>query len=393
MKARYLAFMSYIGTGFRRSEKLWIRTGRNYPDPESVQGLMELALLKLRSLKYPNVTLSSRLNGFDIEKFREGAKYLVGVHDFTTFKKNDKLREYKHNRREIKSIDVRPGKPVVTDYTSKQDNVFDYWDIEIKGRAFVHNQIRRMIGTLNSVAIGRIDPKEIKVMLQVPSKHSWVSFVQSGPPDGLYLCNVEYNPEDLIYNADSTEIVKLQMQKNKLKETETVVTKVDGQRFIEKNNVTLPSTYGFVVDNKPDNIPIMITDFVYIGSQDCTASDVVQAYDIQHILSLGIDVETDVNHKFVECLDLPETDIKPVLQESLPFIANAVSSSENVLVHCNAGVSRTSMVAIAYVMHYKCMHYDDAYSLVKGKRPAIQPNDGFRRQLKSLKAGDIHSVS
>lgn len=66
-----------------------------------------------------------------------------------------------------------------------------------------------MVGALNSVAIGRIDPKEIKVMLQVPSKHSWVSFVQSSPPDGLYLCNVEYKPEDLIYNCnpDSAEIV------------------------------------------------------------------------------------------------------------------------------------------------------------------------------------------
>lgn len=183
--------------------------------------------------------------------------------------------------------------------------------------------------------------------------------------------------------------MELQMQKNKLKETETVVTKVNGQRFIEKNNMTLPSTYGFVVDTKPDNIPIMITDFVYIGSQDCTASNVIQANNIQHVLSLGIDVETDVNHKFVECLDLTETDIKPVLQESLPFIAKYVSSKENVLVHCNAGVSRTSMVAIAYLMHYKSMQYDFAYSLVKDKRPAIQPNDGFRRQLKCMKPGDI----
>lgn len=64
-----------------------------------------------------------------------------------------------------------------------------------------------MIGALNSVAVGRIDPKEIKVMLQIPSKHSWVSFVQSGPPDGLYLCNVEYKPEDLVYNPDCTDNV------------------------------------------------------------------------------------------------------------------------------------------------------------------------------------------
>lgn len=180
---------------------------------------------------------------------------------------------------------------------------------------------------------------------------------------------------------------ELKKQRNKLKETETVITKVDGQRFIEKTHVPLPSTYGFVVDTKPDNTPVLITDFVYIGSQDCTISNILQAYNIQHILSLGINVETDVKHKFVECLDLPETDIKPVLFDSLPFIAKAVECKENVLIHCNAGVSRTSMVAIGYLMQYEKLQYEDAYSLVKARRPAIQPNEGFRKQLKTF---DVH---
>lgn len=177
---------------------------------------------------------------------------------------------------------------------------------------------------------------------------------------------------------------ELKNQKKKLKETETVVTKVDGQRFIEKNHVPLPSTYGFVVDTKPDSTPALITNFVYIGSQDCTSSNILEAYNIKHILSLGINVETIIDHKFVECLDLPETDIKPVLHESLPFLSKAVGLKENVLIHCNAGVSRTSMVAIAYLMQYERMQYDDAYNLVKERRPAIQPNEGFKRQLKNL---------
>lgn len=59
-----------------------------------------------------------------------------------------------------------------------------------------------MIGTLLSVAIGKLRPEDIKVMLQVPSKHSWHNFIASSPPHGLYLCNVEYNPDDLIYNPE-----------------------------------------------------------------------------------------------------------------------------------------------------------------------------------------------
>ncbi|CAG5011617.1 unnamed protein product [Parnassius apollo] len=306
MKVRYLVFFSYIGTKFRSAEKLWFKGGKNYPDPESIQGLIEIGLLKLKSVNYPNLTLSSRTDGgvhaintsahfdlekcgtriyepekivyelnkflfkneasiyikkclrvsdsfsarfnavsrtylyrlavlkkdvalpetaiissyipieewrkchfmrnlgFDIEKFKEGAEYFVGYHDFSTFKKFDKVNEKKHNRRVIQSIEVRPGRPMVTSYTSSQDGVFDYWDIEIKGKAFVHNQIRRMMGTLISVAVGKIPPEEVKVMLQVPSKHSWHSFIQNCPPDGLYLCNVEYNPEDLVYNPENS---------------------------------------------------------------------------------------------------------------------------------------------------------------------------------------------
>lgn len=59
-----------------------------------------------------------------------------------------------------------------------------------------------MVGTLMSVAVGKLPPEEIKLMLQVPSKHSWHNFIQCAPPHGLYLCNVEYNPDDLIYASE-----------------------------------------------------------------------------------------------------------------------------------------------------------------------------------------------
>ncbi|KAL0841758.1 hypothetical protein ABMA28_014023 [Loxostege sticticalis] len=312
MKARYLTFFSYIGTRFRSSEKLWLKDKRNHPDPESVQGMIEIGLLKLKSLNYPHITLSSRtdggvhalsssahfdlerygskiyephnisyllnkffyntntsifvnnclrvpdnfharfnaksrtylyrfavlkqgvelpensciasyipieewrrchymrLRGFDIEKVKDGAKYLVGYHDFTTFKKFDKLKENKQNRRELKSVVVRPGAPLVTSLRS-QEQIWDHWEVEFKGRAFVHNQIRRMMGTLISCAVDKLPPEEIKVMLQVPSKHSWYTFIQTCPPDGLYLCNVEYDPQELIYDANATSTTESQI--------------------------------------------------------------------------------------------------------------------------------------------------------------------------------------
>lgn len=56
-----------------------------------------------------------------------------------------------------------------------------------------------MIGALIGVAIGKLQPEEIKLMLQIPSKHSWPTCLHTCPPSGLYLCNVEYDEKDLIF--------------------------------------------------------------------------------------------------------------------------------------------------------------------------------------------------
>jgi protein-tyrosine phosphatase len=52
-----------------------------------------------------------------------------------------------------------------------------------------------------------------------------------------------------------------------------------------------------------------------------------------------------------------------------------------VLVHCYAGVSRSSSFVIAYVISTFGLAYDDAKEKVKKGRPCIHPGDGFVRQL------------
>lgn len=192
----------------------------------------------------------------------------------------------------------------------------------------------------------------------------------------------------------------LKVQKNKLKSAETVVTNADGTRFIEsrinaEENVIVKTVcssraYGYVVDTKPDDIPVEIVDHLYIGSQDCANDKILRKYNIKRILSIGIVIDTKhVCQKFVPCLDLPETNIQPILLESLPFVHEAIECKHNVLVHCNAGVSRTAVVAISYLMHYENMEFQKAYDLVKLKRPAIQPNAGFQKQLSGLMPGFV----
>jgi hypothetical protein len=58
-----------------------------------------------------------------------------------------------------------------------------------------------------------------------------------------------------------------------------------------------------------------------------------------------------------------------------------ISTGNNVLVHCAAGLSRSATVCIAYLIRFMHLNLDQAYMVVKCVRPVICPNQGFLDQL------------
>jgi protein-tyrosine phosphatase len=59
------------------------------------------------------------------------------------------------------------------------------------------------------------------------------------------------------------------------------------------------------------------------------------------------------------------------------IINECVKNNEPLLVHCQAGISRSAISIITWLMKYKQMSYDEAYQFVKKRRPIIAPNIYF----------------
>eukprot|EP00117_Sycon_ciliatum_P012086 scpid92523/ scgid4556/ Dual specificity protein phosphatase 12; Glucokinase-associated dual specificity phosphatase len=126
---------------------------------------------------------------------------------------------------------------------------------------------------------------------------------------------------------------------------------------------------------------------LFLGAaSDALDEDQIVDNGITHILSLlseplpPLDCHGKV--KFVPILDCDTADLLAVLEDCLEFVSSAVKSGGNVLVHCIAGVSRSSSVVIAYLMRTEKLNFYQAYKEVQKKRPIISPNDGFAEQLR-----------
>ena len=150
------------------------------------------------------------------------------------------------------------------------------------------------------------------------------------------------------------------------------------------NMIKLSSTIKIL---KEDNTPIEIIPHLFLGSIG-SASNLKQLQNckITHIIccASGIKNFFPENFKYynINILDCEKENIKQYFKESFDFIDKAIKNGGNVLVHCHAGVSRSSTILIAYIMKSKKIKLNEALELIKTKREKVNPNNGFIVQLK-----------
>lgn len=98
-------------------------------------------------------------------------------------------------------------------------------------------------------------------------------------------------------------------------------------------------------------------------------------------------------HKVIPAKDTEHYQISTHFVEGINFIKENIEKT-NVLVHCYAGMSRSTSIVIAYLIQEKKMDLKTATKYVRERRKVIAgPNAGFYKQLKAFEANLIsHQV-
>ena len=117
-----------------------------------------------------------------------------------------------------------------------------------------------------------------------------------------------------------------------------------------------------------------------------TDAELLKKNNVTHVLSLGVfpdRLHPGVKHMCVDIVDIPSAKIGPHLDPAVEFIKEALAGRGAILVHCYAGVSRSSSCVIAYLMREKNMCYFNALYFVRSKRNVVHPNLGFAKELQA----------
>jgi tRNA pseudouridine38-40 synthase len=109
----------------------------------------------------------------DATLMHEAAQFLLGKHDFTTFR----------------AADCQAASPVRTLDLFMVSRFGEEIEIRAGARSFLHHQVRSMVGSLKHVGEGKWPPVTLRKALEARDRAACGSVA---PPQGLYLVSVSY---------------------------------------------------------------------------------------------------------------------------------------------------------------------------------------------------------
>jgi len=130
-----------------------------------------------------------------------------------------------------------------------------------------------------------------------------------------------------------------------------------------------------------------INDNIYISNLPSAFNkEALQAEGITHILNLILGIDSiypdDFIYKNIPARDVARQDLSQYFLECVQFMDEAIKNGGKVLVHCSQGISRSATIVIAYLIKIEGYTFEDALEFTKSKRDMVNPNPGFKKQLK-----------
>ncbi|EDO33587.1 predicted protein [Nematostella vectensis] len=116
----------------------------------------------------------------------------------------------------------------------------------------------------------------------------------------------------------------------------------------------------------------------------------LKSQGITHIVCIRQNIEANFvkpnfpNDFLYLVLDVADTTTENIIRyfpQVKAFVDDCVSKGGKVLVHGNAGISRSAALMIAYIMETYGLAYREAFLFVQQRRFCINPNEGFTQQL------------
>lgn len=109
----------------------------------------------------------------DLDEMRKAAKFLIGQHDFSSFR--DSECQGKSPIKTLKKIEIQQEENQIT--------------LDFSAKSFLHHMVRNIVGTLVWVGLGKISANEIKSILESKDR---TKSGPNAPAHGLYFFGVDY---------------------------------------------------------------------------------------------------------------------------------------------------------------------------------------------------------
>ncbi len=128
--------------------------------------------------RYPQLVLEKNrawqvARKLDIKAMREAAEFLIGQHDFTSFRDSE----------------CQSSNPIKTLDKIEITQIGEEIRIDFSAKSFLHHMVRNIVGTLVYVGLGKISAEEIKIILEAKDR---TKSGPNAPACGLYFLSVDY---------------------------------------------------------------------------------------------------------------------------------------------------------------------------------------------------------